>query len=270
MAVFGEMQAGMPHMFSDAFDTLICGDTPVFLFCDHASNHVPDDVADGELGLSAQDMARHIAYDIGAKGLTEMLAKALGAQAIFSKVSRLVIDPNRGEDDPTLIMQLYDGSLIPGNRHLDAAQRAYRVTRYHRPYHAQADAMLDAMIARQSRTPIIFSIHSFTPQLQGRPPRPWHVGVLYADDRRLADPMMAALAEQSDIVVGDNEPYSGKLTNDCMATHGISRGLPHVLIEVRNDLIETEAGQAIWAKRLSPVLSRVMNDHWEKEPDDHG
>jgi predicted N-formylglutamate amidohydrolase len=155
--------------------------------CDHATNQVPDCVNGGDLGLPPADMERHIAYDIGAAGVTRMLADALGGTAILSNFSRLVIDPNRGEDDPTLLMRLYDGTIIPANRQADAVEKERRLNPLHRPYHAT----LSDLAARRPDT-VICSIHSFTPQLRGRAPRPWEVGVLYADDNRLARPLMAA------------------------------------------------------------------------------
>jgi predicted N-formylglutamate amidohydrolase len=118
-----------------------------------------------------------------------------------------------------------------------------------------------------TREPIIVSIHSFTPQLQGKPKRPWHLGVLSADDRRIADLLLARL-EREDICVGDNEPYVGKLEGDCMTQHGINRGLPHVLIEIRNDLIADTAKEKLWAGRLAPILSDVFDAYYTKETSD--
>lgn len=220
--------------------------------CDHASNHVPDWVNGGDLGLPAEDMKRHIAYDIGAAGVSQHLASALNAYAIQSHFSRLVIDPNRGEDDPTLLMRLYDGTIIPANRDADAAEKERRLAALHRPYHTA----LAELAARQDDT-VICAIHSFTPQLRGRPPRPWEIGVLYADDDRLAKPLMAAFAAEG-WCVGDNEPYVGHLPGDAIDQHALRHGRPNVLIEVRNDLIADEAGQALWAGRLAPILDRVL------------
>jgi predicted N-formylglutamate amidohydrolase len=221
--------------------------------CDHATNHVPQDVGGGDLGLPPEDMARHIAYDVGAKGVARALAEALDAPAIFANFSRLVIDPNRGEDDPTLLMKIYDGSIIPANRHADAVEVERRLARYHRPYH-QGIAQL--LAAREA--PVIVAIHSFTRAFAGRPPRPWHVGVLYAGDTRLALPLLARLNAEPDLCVGDNEPYSGHLPGDSLDRHGVQRGLPHVLIEVRNDLIETPEAQRAWGLRLAPMLDAAL------------
>ena len=220
--------------------------------CDHAANTVPPTVADGDLGLAPQDMARHIAFDIGAAGVSAALAERLNAPAIFSNFSRLVIDPNRGEDDPTLLMKLYDGTIIPANRHADVAEREHRLTTCYRPYH---DAL--AKLAARPAT-VIVSIHSFTPQLRGRGLRPWEIGVLYAHDTRLARPLLDLLRSERDLTVGDNEPYSGHLPGDAVDRHALRHGRPNVLIEVRNDLIADAAGQQVWADRLAPILETAL------------
>jgi predicted N-formylglutamate amidohydrolase len=222
--------------------------------CDHASNRVPEEVAGGDLGLPPEDMARHIAYDPGAAGVALALGEALDAPVIRSDFSRLVIDPNRGEHDPTLLMKLYDGSIIPANRHADAAEVERRLDAYHRPYHRALDGLL-----AERDAPVIVSIHSFTRQLKGRAPRPWHVGVLYAEDSRLALPLLARLNAEADICVGDNQPYSGHLPGDALDRHGVQPGRPHVLIELRNDLIETPAQQRGWAERLAPMLDAALS-----------
>lgn len=225
----------------------------ILLTCDHAANTVPDTICGGDLGLAAADMARHIAYDVGAAGVTEMLADLLDAPAILSNFSRLVIDPNRGEDDPTLLMKLYDGTIIPGNRHADLAEREHRLNTCYRPYHiAQAE-----MAARHDN-PLIVSIHSYTPQLNGYAPRPWHIGILYGDDARYSTPLIARLEQEPDLCVGENEPYGGHLEGDSMDRHAIAHGRANTLIEIRNDLIETEDQQMAWAKRLAPILTEVL------------
>ena len=220
--------------------------------CDHASNHVPHWVNGGDLGLPPADMERHIAYDIGAAGVTRALAQALDSPAILSRFSRLVIDPNRGEDDPTILMRLYDGTIIPGNRHADDAAREERLQRLYRPYHA---AYADLALRRDN--PVICAVHSFTPRLRGRHPRPWEVGVLYADDARLATPLMAALRAHG-WCVGDNEPYSGHLPGDAVDRHALQHGRPNILLELRQDLIADHAGQTLWAARLAPILTDVL------------
>jgi predicted N-formylglutamate amidohydrolase len=222
--------------------------------CDHATNRVPDWVAGGDLGIAAADMARHIAYDIGAAGLTRALAERLDAPAILSDFSRLVIDPNRGEDDPTLLMRLYDGTIIPANRHADAADLERRLARLYRPYHA-AQAR---MAARRPDT-VILAIHSFTPCLKGRAPRPWQVGVLYSHlDTRLSRALIARLQAGGDLCVGDNEPYLGHLPGDSIDRHALQPGRHNTLIELRNDLIGTAADQEAWADRLAPILTEAL------------
>ncbi len=222
---------------------------------DHATNRVPDWVAGGDLGIAPEDMARHIAYDPGALGVGRALAEALDAPLIWSDFSRLVIDPNRGEDDPTLVMQLYDGTVIPANRGIAAGAVEARLARLHRPYHA---ALAD--LAGRRPDTAICAIHSFTPCLRGRAPRPWQVGVLSSHrDRRLAVPLIAALRAQG-LCVGDNEPYDGHLDGDSIDRHALSPGRPNVLIEVRNDLIADAASQLDWGLRLAPVLAKLLAD----------
>ncbi|MFA9231955.1 MAG: N-formylglutamate amidohydrolase [Microgenomates group bacterium] len=221
--------------------------------CDHAENHVPAAVNGGDLGIEAQDMARHIAYDVGAAGLARALGELLNSPVIMSGVSRLVIDPNRGEDDPTLVMKLYDGTIIPANRNVDAAEIERRLDLFYRPYH-QAYARL---AARQEGT-IIVAIHSFTPCLKARAPRPWHVGVLYSHlDVGLSRRLIARLQQETDLCVGDNEPYSGHLPGDAIDRHALGMGRENVLIEVRNDLICTESQQIEWANRLAKCLVEI-------------
>lgn len=220
--------------------------------CDHAANTVPDMIAGGNLGLDPADMGRHIAYDVGAAGVSIALAKRLNAPAILSNFSRLVIDPNRGEDDPTLLMKLYDGTIIPANRNADYAEREHRLNTCYRPYH---DAY--AKLAARPAT-VIVAIHSFTPQLRGRPPRPWEIGVLYADDTRLARPLLDRLRAEPDLTVGDNEPYSGHLPGDAVDRHALRQGRPNVLIELRNDLIADADSQQAWADRLAPILETTL------------
>jgi predicted N-formylglutamate amidohydrolase len=225
-------------------------ESPLLFLCDHASNALPE----GGPGLDPRLLATHIAYDIGAAALTRALAAAYRAPAMLGGWSRLLIDLNRGADDPTLVMKLSDGSIIPGNRDAGAAEVARRIAAYHAPYHAAIDAELDRMGAKA----VIISMHSFTPSWKGRP-RPWEVGVLYDRDTRLAAPLMARLGEAG-FPVGDNEPYTGALEGDTLYRHGTLRGLPHVLIEIRQDLIDTDGAAQAFASRLKPVLDAALAD----------
>ncbi len=222
--------------------------------CDHATNRVPDCVGGGSLGIAPADMERHIAYDIGAAGVTRRLAERLDAPAILSDFSRLVIDPNRGEDDPTLVMKLYDSTIIPANRDVGPAETDRRLNAFHRPYHAA----YAALAARRADT-VICAIHSFTPRLFGRSERPWQVGVLYSHrDTRLALPLLERLRAEPDLNVGENEPYGGHLDGDAIDRHALTPGRPNVLIEIRHDLIRAEDGQIAWADRLAPILEEVL------------
>ena len=223
--------------------------------CDHAANTVPPFINGGDLGVAPADMGRHIAYDIGADGLASALAAHLEAPAIFANFSRLVIDPNRGEDDPTLLMKLYDGTIIPGNARADAAERERRLDACYRPYHTAL-----AQLAARKEDTIIVSVHSFTPQFRGRPPRPWHVGILYASDERLSRPLITRLKAEPDLCIGENEPYTGALEGDALDRHAIAPGRAHVLIELRNDLIRAPQDQTRWAARLAPILQAAALD----------
>jgi predicted N-formylglutamate amidohydrolase len=232
----------------DIIETL--APSPWLITCDHASNHVPEDTADGSLGLPEDQMNRHIAYDVGAAGVTRALAARLNAPAILSRFSRLVIDPNRGEDDPTLIMKVYDQTIIPANRAIDITERDRRLNAYYRPYHA-------AYADLAASDPIIVAIHSFTPRLNGRDPRPWHIGVLFAGDKRFSAPMIKRLEVEPDLCVGINQPYNGHLPGDAIDRHALQHGRVNVLIELRSDLIETATEQEHWAKRLALYLEDV-------------
>jgi predicted N-formylglutamate amidohydrolase len=232
------------------------------LTCDHASNHVPDFVADGDLGLPEAEMGRHIAYDIGAAGVTRHLARLLNAPAVLSNFSRLVIDPNRGPHDPTIVMKLYDGTIIPANRHVDGDEITRRKGLLYDPYHNAVAAQADQMAA-----PVIFASHSFTPRLNGRAPRPWHVGILHAHDQRYSRPLLDLLHQESDLCVGENEPYAGHLPGDAVDRHALQKNRPNALIELRHDLIADEDGQKRWAERLAPIMEQALRLMDERTPD---
>lgn len=241
------------RMTENAFEAIPGSEnSPLLLLCDHASNALPPGF--GTLGLEPRLFTTHIAYDIGAAAVTRALAGAYGASAFLGRWSRLLIDLNRGADDPTLVMKLSDGSIIPGNRNADGAEVARRIAAYHAPYHAAIAAALD----RIGNSAVIVSLHSFTPSWK-KTPRQWQVGVLYDRDVRLAAPLMARLAEAG-FTVGDNEPYSGALESDTLNVHGTLRGLPHVLIEMRQDLVADDAKAVQFAARLKPILDAALGD----------
>ena len=242
---------------SDSFEAIEgYPDGGLLILVDHASNSMPPEY--GDLGLPAAELQRHIAYDIGAGPLGQILAERFRAPALLTRFSRLLIDPNRGEDDPTLVMRLSDGAVVPGNARVDGAEIERRLNRFYRPYHAAIERLLDRMMA-SGRPPAILAIHSYTPIWRGER-RPWHAGVLWDRDPRFAKPLLSGLRAEHGLRVGDNEPYDGALKNDTLYRHGTARGLAHVLLEVRNDLIATPAGVLEWADRLDPILRDILKD----------
>jgi predicted N-formylglutamate amidohydrolase len=229
-------------------------DGGVLFLCDHASPALPQ--AYGDLGLSKDHFTRHIAYDIGAAALTEKLATQFEAPALFTTFSRLLIDPNRGADDPTLVMRISDRALIPGNAQIDEAEVARRKRLYWQPYRDAIRNMTQAM-QKTGCVPALISIHSFTPIWRGHP-RKWQAAVLWDCDDRLAKPLLQGLRAQG-IETGDNEPYDGALRGDTMFDHGTLPGLPHILIEIRQDLIADAAGVAQWTAHLAPLLKEALS-----------
>ncbi len=243
------------HQYSAPFE-IIDGDPArgLIVLCDHAVNSLP--AGYGTLGLPKEEFSRHIAYDIGAAGVARGLARSLGVPAVLAGFSRLLIDPNRGMDDPTLIMQLSDRTVIPGNYPVSDAERGERIESFYRPYHDAVNATIDRSMAAGA-PPALFSVHTFTGIWRGNG-RPWHVAILWDSDDRLPRPLIDGLREYDDIVTGDNEPYDGALGNDTLFTHGTRRGLANALIEIRQDLLESEAGIEEWVGRLSPLLERTL------------
>lgn len=229
----------------------------VLVIADHASNAMPAEY--GDLGMPTAELRRHIAYDIGVAPLARTLARRLGCPAVLSRFSRLLIDPNRGDDDPTLVMRLSDGAIVPGNARADTAEIRRRQERFALPYHGAVAGTIDRMLAT-GVTPAVVSIHSFTPSMKGRD-RPWHVGILWDNDPRLPLPLIAALQRDASIIVGDNEPYDGALEGDTMSRHCSARGLAHALIEVRQDLIADDDHARLWGEKLAGVLEPLLLDH---------
>ena len=221
------------------------------ILADHATNLLPPEYA--QLGLPESAFARHIAYDIGVEALVRRLAARLNVPAVLSCFSRLLIDPNRGEDDPTLIMKISDGAIIPGNHPITPEEWDARLNRFHRPYHQAVSRAIASVGAASGKAPLVISIHSYTPAWKGVP-RPWHAAVLWDSDPRAVTPLIEALEAAGDILVGDNEPYDGALRGDTMFRHCMETGLAHALIEVRQDLIGDDSGVAEWDERLGPIL----------------
>ncbi|MDX6806676.1 N-formylglutamate amidohydrolase [Terrihabitans rhizophilus] len=250
----------MPEPYRAPVEIVPGASSDVLLLCDHATNAVPAEF--GHLGLPLEQFQRHIAYDIGAAAVTRELARLLGATAIFSGFSRLLIDPNRGPDDPTLVMRLSDGAVIPGNARIGAEGIAQRIAHFHAPYHEAIARHLDIMAAAD-QAPAIIAVHSFTPVWKTEP-RPWHAAVLWDRDPRLACPLIDSLRQDGKFEIGDNEPYDGALENDTLYRHGTKRGLPHALIEVRQDLISDDFGAGAWANRLATALAPLI-----RQPDIH-
>ncbi len=222
------------------------GRSSAVLVCDHASNRVPQRL--GTLGLDAVQLADHIGWDPGAADVARRLSSLLDAPLVLSGYSRLVIDCNRPLRNAESIAEQSGGVPVPGNRGLSSRERESRINALFRPYHGAIDRLLDG---RTQRPSLLLSIHSFTPVLNGRP-RPWHIGVSHGRDQRLAVLMIEVLAHSGEFTVGDNEPYPIEDDVDyTIPVHGEGRGLPSVMIEIRQDGIQTAVGAAAWAARLA-------------------
>lgn len=232
-------------------------DGGMVLLADHAMNRLPPGY--GSLGLDEATFARHIAYDIGIEGLTRRLAAMLDIPAVLCGFSRLLIDPNRGEDDPTLIMRISDGAIIPGNHPITNSEWEHRLNSFHRPYHQAVDLTIVKTAEKSGKTPLVLSLHSFTPAWKGIP-RPWHASVLWDSDHRAVQPLLDMLRADQNLLIGDNEPYDGALKNDTMYRHCMRPGIPHALLEVRQDLIGDDRGMDEWAERLAPIFAKMNAD----------
>jgi predicted N-formylglutamate amidohydrolase len=221
------------------------------VICDHAGRRLPRSL--GALGLSASELVRHIAWDIGAGGVAQRLARVLDAFLVRQRYSRLVIDCNRPLDARDSIAVRSESTSIPGNEDLDPAEVIARTREIFHPYHDQIRAELDRRKAAH-RPGILVAVHSFTPVFL-EVTRPWHVGVLYNRDARLAAPLLRLLQSEGDLVVGCNQPYAvSDLSDFSIIHHGERREIPHVEIEIRQDLIADERGQIAWGERLARLL----------------
>ena len=231
--------------------------TPIVLACDHSSNRVPGVL--GDLGLAKENLEQHIAWDIGAGAVARQLSAKLDATAVLGTYSRLVVDLNRDLRDLTAFPAISDGVLIPGNISLSVEERAERARVFFKPYHEVLRSVIQER-SSPSEQPVLISIHSFTPRQFGVL-RPWHVGILWDEDPRLAVRLLAALRDEPDIIVGDNEPYSGRHPADYTIDHHAEPlGLSYAAIELRQDKIEDESGQREWADRLARIFNVLLQD----------
>lgn len=231
------------------------GRAPLVVVCDHASNTIPHGLAG--LGICEGDQCRHIGWDIGAAAVARALAARLDGPAVLAGYSRLVIDLNRQPGDPTSIPCESDSTVIPGNAALSDEAVEARLQAFFWPYHHTITEVLGRQWRRGGLTPALIAIHSFTPVMNGLV-RPWHIGVLWNHDPRLAVPLMDHLARIDGVVVGDNQPYSGREIGYTVERHAGAAGLPHVALEIRQDLIAEAAGVALWADRLAAALSTLL------------
>lgn len=230
------------------------GQSPILLACEHAGRRIPKRL--GLLGLSAKELDRHIAYDIGAEGVARRLADMLDAPLVLQRYSRLVYDCNRPPDSPSAMPIISELTAIPGNQGLTAREREERTRAIYEAFHEQVAAMIEARIAKQK--PVIFvTIHSFTPVFKGVERR-MHVGLLFERNRRFTDLVAPLIRKSGPFDVRLNEPYGP----EDGVLHSINlqagaKGLPYSMIEIRNDLIESESGQVEWAGRLGGVLQQA-------------
>lgn len=231
------------------------GTSPFVLIADHAGQAIPARL--GDLGLPQPERDRHIGWDIGIAGVTERLSEKLDAFAILQTYSRLVIDCNRPLDAAGSIVTSSDGTMVPGNQSVDEGEKVARALEIFAPYHARITEELDQRSARPGM-PVLIAMHSFTPEFGGVS-RPWHAGVLYHRDTRLAHALLAALRAEPGLVIGDNEPYAISDGSDyAIPVHGEQRGLLHVELEIRQDLIADAHGQDEWAERLARILPALL------------
>jgi predicted N-formylglutamate amidohydrolase len=230
------------------------GRSRFLLTCDHASNRLPRRL--GDLGLSKEDLERHIAWDLGAGALARCLSAKLDAFLIAHNYSRLVIDANRPPSAHDSIVTYTERTRVEANEDLTQQQVRQRLEELFEPYHDRIREELDARDARGIRS-ILVTVHSFTPVYKDDA-RAWHAGILYGRDSRLAHLLLEALRRDGELVVGDNEPYRVSDASDyTVVVHGEQRGIPHVELEVRQDLLATDSGVETWCKRIALALEEA-------------
>jgi len=241
-----------------AFECIRFGDKPIVISCDHASNRIPEKL--DNLGLSHDELERHIAWDIGAAEVAKLLAENLQATLVSNNYSRLVVDCNRYLSDLSAFTTISDTTTVIGNQdlsELDKAQRAESIYyAYHRAIHKELERHTTDI-----QSPVLISIHSFTPELRSNSVcRPWHVGVLWDKDPRIPLELLAALRSEQALVVGDNEPYSGRdLADYTVDHHAEKHGFAHTSIEIRQDLLQDQEGILEWSSRLSEIFKSMLN-----------
>jgi predicted N-formylglutamate amidohydrolase len=226
------------------------GSAPVLVLCDHASNAVPSWLPD--LGISKDALSSHIGWDIGALMMAERIAERIDAPGVFSSYSRLVLDCNRPLAHAGLIPEVSDGTAIPGNIGLNKEQTGERIERVFLPYHFAIADKLAGFAARQIE-PFVLSVHSCT-HVMDNFQRPWSIGIAHSPDERVSRPLVGALENSGSFQVGDNEPYAVDESDYTVVAHGLERGLRHVLVEVRQDLIDDRKGAHLWADILFDAL----------------
>ena len=234
------------------------GAAKVLLVGDHVSRAIPE--AMGNLGLEDEVLDQHMAYDIGTRKLIHHLSEHLDAPAVLAGYSRLVVDLNRSLEDPSVFAEESDGIRIPGNQGLTREEKMLRVKSFYTPYRRAIDTMLH-QLRRGDEVPALIALHSFTPELGGVK-RPWDIGLLWDVDPRIPLPLLKQLrAHPDNLHVGDNQPYSGRHPADyTIDHHAEATGLPHISIEVRQDLIDTEEGAERWASILDEALKEILAD----------
>ncbi len=245
------------------------GISPFVLCCEHAGRAIPGSL--GDLGVAAAEMDRHIAYDVGAEGLARQLSELLDAPLIMQRYSRLVVDCNRPFEAPDCFPEISDGTRVPANAGLSAMEKHRRFNALHKPFHGALTRLLDNHVA-DSRASVLVAVHSFTPRLAGGADRPWQLGVLSNRDGRLAHRFLSVFQSLNPgIPSAHNQPYVVDDESDyTIPVHGEARGLPHVLIEVRHDLIEDVTGQAWWAGLIADSLVSALDQHHSNESPRNG